>query len=353
LLLTALFMSIPQFASSFFIGPASSIASVAITLLSLDSQPMQPQVGIPTDSDNQLVQMAFKDFDSKRFDASEKEFTMSINRWNEMNRPRDEMASLLKARANVRVDNKDFNHAIEDYNKCIELMGSDGEDKNGKAVYGEYPDTFVGRALALEGLADWQGALKDYDKAITLWGGKASTSTDYGKNEEFDISKFDGINPYVLTFRGNVLSRLGDYEKALKDYDVSSNIFISLRDIARYSDARANYALALYQLKREDEAVKAMNDVIRKNPGYADMHVAIAADAWSRGNYVEALKEWRFTCDRIDVGCEAYKDDEWVSTVRRWPATLSSKLQQFLRREIPEALKGKPGDRLAPVTKYQ
>jgi hypothetical protein len=33
-----------------------------------------------------------------------------------------------------------------------------------------------------------------------------------------------------------------------------------------------------------------MNDVIRKNPGYADMHVAIAADAWSRGNYVEALK---------------------------------------------------------------
>lgn len=33
-----------------------------------------------------------------------------------------------------------------------------------------------------------------------------------------------------------------------------------------------------------------MNDVIRKNPGYADMHVAIAADAWSRGSYVEALK---------------------------------------------------------------
>jgi hypothetical protein len=69
--------------------------------------------------------------------------------------------------------------------------------------------------------------------------------------------------------------------------------------------------------------------------------------------FIDCFKEWRFTCDRIDVGCEAYKDDEWVSTVRRWPVTLSSKLQQFLRREIPEALKGNSGDRLAPATKYQ
>ena len=33
-----------------------------------------------------------------------------------------------------------------------------------------------------------------------------------------------------------------------------------------------------------------MKDVIRKNPGYADMHVAIAADAWSHGDYITALK---------------------------------------------------------------
>lgn len=58
----------------------------------------------------------------------------------------------------------------------------------------------------------------------------------------------------------------------------------------RYSDARANYALTLYQLDRPDEAVKVMRDVIRKNPGYADMYVAIAADSWSKGDYVEALK---------------------------------------------------------------
>lgn len=80
------------------------------------------------------------------------------------------------------------------------------------------------------------------------------------------------------------------YDLALKDYEAASNIFIALRDVARYSDARANYALTLYQLDRTEEAVRAMKDVTRKNPGYADMHVAIAADAWSKGDYLEALK---------------------------------------------------------------
>jgi len=33
-----------------------------------------------------------------------------------------------------------------------------------------------------------------------------------------------------------------------------------------------------------------MNDIIRKNPGYADMHVALAAHYWSEGDYIDALK---------------------------------------------------------------
>ena len=80
------------------------------------------------------------------------------------------------------------------------------------------------------------------------------------------------------------------------------------------------------------------------------MHVALAADYWSRGDYINALKEWSFTCDRIDVGCKAYQDMNWVTTIRRWPPSLSDKLQQFLKREIPDVLKGKPGEQLAPAS---
>jgi hypothetical protein len=75
----------------------------------------------------------------------DKEFSMSINRWIELHRPRDELVSLLKARANVRVDKKLFALAIEDYNQCIELMKIDGEDLKGRGKYPEYPDSFVGK----------------------------------------------------------------------------------------------------------------------------------------------------------------------------------------------------------------
>jgi tetratricopeptide (TPR) repeat protein len=229
----------------------------------------------PTDEDNRLVQMAFRDFDLRRFTESEKEFSMSLVKWKELGRPRDEIVSLLKARANVRLDNKDFQGSLEDCNESIKLMSVDGQlQEDGTARYPEYPDTFVARALAKEGLADWSGALDDYNKAVDLWGG--------GRGE--------GVNPYVLTFRGNTLGRLNRYSEAIEDYEAASNLFNSQRDVARYSDARANLALALYQEGRTEDAVKAMNDVIRKNPGYADMHVAIAADAWSQGNYILALK---------------------------------------------------------------
>ena len=95
----------------------------------------------------------------------------------------------------------------------------------------------------------------------------------------------------------NIYYSKNRYEDALVDYDVASSLFISNgRDIARYSDARANYALTLYELGRTDESLKTMMDIIRKNPGYADMHVALAADYWSQGNYIDALK----VCSIID-----------------------------------------------------
>ncbi len=78
------------------------------------------------------------------------------------------------------------------------------------------------------------------------------------------------------------------------------------------------------------------------------MHVALASYNWSKGDYVSALKEWQFTCDRIDVGCKAYTDNDWVVTVRRWPDKLAKQLQQFLKREIPEKLLGDPSTVLAP-----
>jgi hypothetical protein len=91
------------------------------------------------------------------------------------------------------------------------MMATDGETPEGLARYYEYPDCFVGRGLAKEGLADWKGALADYNKAITLWGGNAvSIENDNGEVPKIPkpTTNLLDINPYVLTFRGNVLSQL-------------------------------------------------------------------------------------------------------------------------------------------------
>ena len=58
----------------------------------------------------------------------------------------------------------------------------------------------------------------------------------------------EGVNPFVLTFRGNALCSLGRYKEAIPDYEAAANLFNANQDVARYSDARANQALALYQI---------------------------------------------------------------------------------------------------------
>lgn len=111
---------------------------------------------------------------------------------------------------------------------------------DGTAAYVEFPDTFVQRGLANEGLGDWEQAVKDYTRAIDLWGG--------GRGPD--------VNPYVMSYRGNSLSRMGRYKEALKDYAASADLFLASRDEGDALYARANQALALYETGAKEEATK-------------------------------------------------------------------------------------------------
>jgi hypothetical protein len=92
------------------------------------------------------------------------------------------------------------------------------------------------------------------------------------------------------------------------------------------------------QVGRKNEARKLMNDIIRKQPGYADMRVALAAIQFNEGDAQAAEANWQFTCDKISVGCTQYKDMQWVRGIRRWPPTLADLLEQFLNERVPAAL---------------
>ena len=199
---------------------------------------------------------------------------------------REELAELYKMRGNVRVDLKSFALAKQDYDRVLELM-SDGERKDGTAAYMEYPDAFVQRGLCFEGLGDWANAVADYSKAISLWGGGRGA----------------GINPYVLTFRANALLKLRRFDEAVEDYRAAEALFLLRREEERALDVRANLALALYGMGQTPAALLAMREIVRRRPGYADMHIALAAHAWSAGDVAGAEAEWEFACDRISVGC--------------------------------------------------
>ena len=38
----------------------------------------------------------------------------------------------------------------------------------------------------------------------------------------------------------------------------------------------------MYELGDRTAAIKLIKSILRKQPGYADLHVALAADAWER-----------------------------------------------------------------------
>jgi len=177
----------------------------------------------------------------------------------------------------------------------------------------------VQRGLAREGLRDWQGALSDYDRAVSLWGGSG-----------------DGVNPFALSYRGRARAELRDYEGALDDFRAASSIFARVDKNDNQAAARAQEAVTLYGLERREEAVRIARQVVTRTPGFTDLHVLLAADAWDRGDKAKALSEWDFACETISTGCKKYKDvDGWLTEVRRWPPVLVEAQRSFLERRPP------------------
>ena len=221
-------------------------------------------------------------------------------------------------RAQVLVDLKQFEAAIEDFNAAENLYDSDYKSLG----------LLSNRALAHEGLSDWNGALKDYTECITL-------SREIG-----------GVPPYVLNSRGNALSSLGRYDEALVDYDEAAKTFQVMHNLSGAIYARSNAALTLAELGREDDAIREMEAVARRAAGSIDMRAALAAMHWSRGEQDAAERDWNWACEKINSGvlaeggpaldgCALYRDSDWLGRIRRWPPSMVTKMDDFIRLRKP------------------
>eukprot|EP00897_Mesotaenium_endlicherianum_P008910 jgi/Mesen1/8047/ME000043S07428 len=193
-------------------------------------------------------------------------------------------AEWLEARGQVEVDAKRFDEALADFNEVLRR-----DPRNYRA--------YSSRALAHEGLADWQAAVSDYSTALRM--GRDATGAD---------------EPYVMNSRGNALASLGRYREALQDYDRSVRAFQRAKELDAAIYASSNAALLRIQLGEEEEGRREL----------------------AAGKQQLAEGEWNFACENINPGqvfdgCAKYRDQDWLLRIRRWPPVMAQRMDDFLR----------------------
>ena len=216
-------------------------------------------------------------------------------------------------RGQCLVDLKRFDEALRDFRRAEDL----------------YPPEYVSiglignKALAHEGLAQWEDAVANYSRAI-----EASEATG-------------AAPPYLYNARGNCRVALAQYDEALADFDESSRLFQAARNVAGLIYADSNAALVAAQLGRDD-ALRRMEGVARKAPGSVDMRAALAAMYYDQGELERAEEVWEWACTRINTGqlygpdgpvfdgCAAYRDPDWLTRIRRWPPVMVERMGAFV-----------------------
>ncbi len=126
------------------------------------------------------------------------------------------------AKAYFQRGNKSFNageyqEAIDDYNKAIELDLQDTK-------------TYYNRGNAYRALGEYQKAINDYDKAIALSPHRVNAHHALGEYQEAinDYDKAIALDPQdagAYYNRGNAYRALGEYQKAINDYISTKKLF--------------------------------------------------------------------------------------------------------------------------------
>ncbi|HTM10946.1 MAG TPA: tetratricopeptide repeat protein [Verrucomicrobiae bacterium] len=198
-------------------------------------------------------------------------------------------------RGNTYFDWKDYDHAIEDYDRALELDSS-------------YAPAYFSRARAYQDKRDYERSLQDYTQAIRLKPTDAAAfnnrgniyrdTKDYRRAlEDYDRSIW--LNPnYALAFtnRGNLYREQKNYDRAIEDYnraiefdpsDASAyfnrarayqlklDVDRALADYTQAISLRPNYSVAfnnrglIYRDKKEYElALRDFDESLRINPKY-------------------------------------------------------------------------------------
>ena len=162
----------------------------------------------------------------------------------------------------------DFNGAIADFTKAIELKSN-------------YPDAYIKRAYARDGLEDYKGAINDYNKAIELhpdW-------TEAYLNRGF--AKY-----YLRDFEGGC----ADFSKAGKLGDTTGYSFVRqyCKDEFIKKEAEEYYkdGVAKFSSGKYEEAIVLFGSAISVNSSYSDAYFYRAKSKNKLHDYRGAINDY-------------------------------------------------------------
>ena len=179
----------------------------------------------------------------------------------------------------------DYDQAIQDENKAIEL------DRNCGELYG-----FRGLAYLYKG--DYDKAIQDLGKTIELIKKPAGAyrfrgmaflyKGDYDRAIE-DFNRAIELNPkfaYAYAYRGFAFLGKGKYDRAIED----SNRAIELDP--KLAEAYANRGVAFFYKGEYDRAIEDSNRAIELNPKFAVAYNNRGAAFICKGDYDRAIKDF-------------------------------------------------------------
>jgi protein O-mannosyl-transferase len=189
-------------------------------------------------------------------------------------------------RGNIRIGNKDFKGAMEDFNKAIELKYDDAYNNRGilRNKLGEFKNAvedfnraalhtkldkakvYYNRGIAKLNLGDFKGAEADFGSAIQIDPRYSSAYSNRGVVRYAKLSDYKGaigdfdraisLDPADSSTyynRGNAQLRSGKISEALSDYDQTLQIN------PEFAAAYFNKGVALLQSRNLDDACQSWN----------------------------------------------------------------------------------------------
>ncbi len=213
------------------------------------------------------------------------DFATAEKYWTQLLELFPENPAIWSNRGNSRVSQLKLSAAVADFDRSIQLAP-------------QLTDAYLNRGAAWEGLKEWDKAIADYQHILAV--------------DTNDAMAYNNL--------GNAYAGRAEWEKAKTYYFKATELEPG------FAFARANYALALYQVGNRSEAIRQMKNIVRKYRDFPDVRAALTAALWQDGQQGEAESNWIAV-----IGLDSrYRDLEWVKNNRRWPPVMVSALDGFL-----------------------